>query len=213
MKQYQRDFIELSIAQGALRFGSFTLKSGRTSPYFFNTGMFNSGESIAALGGFYAQAILDSGIEFDMLFGLAYKGVPLVVATGSALARQHGRNVPISFNRKELKDHGEGGTIVGAPLRGRVLVLDDVISAGTSVRESSALIHGAGAVGAGVVIALDRQERGSGSVSAVSQVEHELGLPVYSIVRIDHLVAYLEEKPDTGSLLTDIRAYQGRYRA
>ena len=213
MKQYQRDFIQLSIAQGVLRFGSFTLKSGRSSPYFFNTGLFNSSESLAQLGDFYAQAIVESGVEFDMLFGLAYKGIPLVAATGIALATRHGRNVPLSFNRKERKDHGEGGTIVGAPLRGRVLILDDVISAGTSVRESMELIYAAGAVGAGVVIALDRQERGTGAVSAVSQVEHELGLAVYSIVRLDHLVQYLEERPEMGTVLSDIRAYQTRYRA
>ncbi|CAK0778620.1 Orotate phosphoribosyltransferase [Gammaproteobacteria bacterium] len=148
-----------------------------------------------------------------MLFGPAYKGIPLVVATGIALALRHGRDVPISFNRKEVKDHGEGGTIVGAPLKGRILVLDDVISAGTSVRESAALIYAAGAVGVGVVISLDRQERGTGVVSAVAQVEHELGLPVYSIARLDHLVHYLEERPEMASILIKIRAYQALYRA
>ncbi len=213
MKQYQQDFIELSLQQGALRFGEFTLKSGRCSPYFFNTGMFNTGESIAQLGGFYAAAIMDSGVEFDMLFGLAYKGIPLVVATGMVLATKYGRSVPISFNRKESKDHGEGGTIVGAPLKGRVLVLDDVISAGTAMRESTAIIYATGAVGAGVVISLDRQERGIGALSAVTQVERELGLPVYSIIKFDHLMQYLAGRPEMEAVLAGIRAYQAQYRA
>ncbi|CAK0754095.1 orotate phosphoribosyltransferase [Gammaproteobacteria bacterium] len=213
MQKYQQDFIELSLAVGALRFGDFTLKSGRRSPYFFNTGLFSSGESVARLGAFYANAIIASGVEFDMLFGFAYKGIPLVVATGIALATQYKRNVPIAFNRKEVKDHGEGGTIVGAPLKGRVLILDDVISAGTSIRESMGLIYTVGAVGAGVVIALDRQERGNGVVSAVAQVEHELGLPVYSVVQLDHVLRYLEGRPELESALGAIRAYQAIYRA
>ncbi|CAK0750470.1 orotate phosphoribosyltransferase [Gammaproteobacteria bacterium] len=213
MQQYQKDFIDLSIKRGVLRFGDFTLKSGRRSPYFFNTGMFSSGESIMRLGEAYAQAIIASRVEFDMLFGLAYKGIPLVVATAIALATQHGRDQPLAFNRKEVKDHGEGGTIVGAPLKGRVLVLDDVISAGTSIRESAALIRAAGAVGAGMIISLDRQERGSGTISAVAQVEHELGIPVYSIIRLDHLAHYLEERPEMSSVLAAIRAYQALYRA
>lgn len=213
MKKYQEDFIELSIAIGALRFGDFTLKSGRRSPYFFNTGMFNSGENLKRLGEFYAQAIMDSGVEFDVLFGPAYKGIPLVVATGITLTTHYGRNVALTFNRKEAKDHGEGGSIVGAPLKGRVLILDDVISAGTSVRESAKLIHAAGAVGAGVIISLDRQERGTGAISAVAQVEHELGLPVYSVARLDHVIRYLERQPEMESTFITIRAYQALYRA
>jgi len=213
MQQYQKDFIDLSITRGVLRFGDFTLKSGRRSPYFFNTGMFNSGESMARLGEFYAQAIIEIKLEFDMLFGPAYKGIPLVVATAIALSAQHGRDVPLAFNRKEIKDHGEGGTIVGAPLKGRVLILDDVISAGTSIRESVALIYAAEAVGAGVIISLDRQERGTGAISAVAQVEYELGLPVYSIIRLDHLAHYLEERPEMLPILATIRSYQTLYQA
>ena len=213
MQTYQRAFIETSIEQDALRFGDFTLKSGRCSPYFFNTGVFHSGDSLMRLGEFYAQTIVSRTIVFDMLFGLAYKGIPLVVATAIALATKHGRNVPIAFNRKEIKDHGEGGTLVGAPLAGRVLILDDVISAGTSIREAMVLIRASGAMAAGVVISLDRQERGNGALSAVAQIQRELGLPIHSIVQLEHLVEYLEERSDMAPVLASIRAYQASYRA
>jgi len=213
MQTYQQEFIELSLNWGALRFGNFTLKSGRNSPYFFNTGMFNTGLRLARLGEFYAQAIIASNIEFDMLFGLAYKGIPLVAATGIALSAHYRRDIPLAFNRKEIKDHGEGGTIVGAALHGSVLIVDDVISAGTSIRESMKLIRHAGAHGAGVIISLDRQERGTSNVSAVAQVEHELGLAVYSIIRLDHVINYLAERPEFSAILNSIRAYQALYRA
>ena len=186
MQEYQREFIDFAIEQQVLRFGEFTLKSGRVSPYFFNAGLFNTGASLARLGQAYAHAIVASGIEFDMLFGPAYKGIPLASAATIALAEQHGLDIPYAFNRKEVKDHGEGGTIVGAPLNGRVLIIDDVISAGTSVRESVEIIETAGATPCGVVIALDRQERGKGETSAIQRSSHNLGsrLPASPVWRI-----------------------------
>jgi len=193
-----------------LRFGSFTTKAGRISPYFFNAGLFNDGASLQRLGRFYAQAILDSGIAFDQLFGPAYKGIPLVTAAAVALA-ETGRNVPVSFNRKELKDHGEGGVIIGAPLTGRTLIVDDVISAGTSVRESVELIRAAGARPCGVVIALDRMERGRGERSAVQEVEQELQLPVASIVTLDDLVSYLETRGEMARELRGVTGYRRQY--
>jgi len=193
-----------------LRFGSFTTKAGRISPYFFNAGLFNDGVSLQRLGRFYAQAILDSGIAFDQLFGPAYKGIPLVTAAAVALA-ETGRNVPISFNRKEIKDHGEGGVIIGAPLTGRALIVDDVISAGTSVRESVELIRAAGARPCGVVIALDRMERGRGERSAVQEVEQELLLPVASIVTLDDLVDYLETRGEMARELQGVMGYRRQY--
>jgi len=193
-----------------LRFGSFTTTAGRISPYFFNAGLFNDGASLQRLGRFYAQAILDSGIAFDQLFGPAYKGIPLVTAAAVALA-ETGRNVPISFNRKEIKDHGEGGVIIGAPLTGRALIVDDVISAGTSVRESVELIRGAGARPCGVVIALDRMERGQGERSAVQEVEQELLLPVASIVTLDDLVSYLETRGEMARELQGVMGYRMQY--
>lgn len=211
MQDYQREFIEFALHHRVLRFGEFTLKSGRSSPYFFNTGLFDDGASLARLGRYYAQAIVASGLPFDMLFGPAYKGIPLGTAIAIALADHHRRNLPFAFNRKEVKDHGEGGLIVGAPLRGRVLVVDDVISAGTSVRESARLIDAAGATGAGVAIAVDRQERGTGELSAVQQVERDLGLPVVSIVTLDDLIAYLLERGDSDDHLQRITAYRDRY--
>ncbi len=211
MQDYQREFLDFAIACGVLRFGEFTLKSGRLSPYFFNSGRFNDGEAIARLGGYYAAAISDAGLSFDMLFGPAYKGIPLAVATAIALYEQHGRSVPYAFNRKEAKRHGEGGIIVGAPLQGRVLVIDDVISAGTSVRESSAIIQEAGAQLAGVVISLDRQERGSGEKSAIQEIEETFGVPVVSIATLATLIRYLEEKPALAPHLEKVRAYQARY--
>jgi orotate phosphoribosyltransferase len=213
VKDYQRALIELAIERGVLRFGSFVLKSGRVSPYFFNAGLFNTGAALAALGQVYARAILDWGLGFDMLFGPAYKGIPLVAATAVALAADHGRDVPYGFNRKEAKDHGEGGQVVGAPLAGRVVILDDVITAGTSVRESVALIRAAGAEPVGVCIALDRQERGTGSQSAVAEVQASFGLPVRSVIGLDDLIAYLTERGDLAEVLQGVRAYRTQYGA
>jgi orotate phosphoribosyltransferase len=212
MKDYQREFIEFAIACEALKFGQFTLKSGRVSPYFFNTGLFHSGAKLARLGRSYAQAITDSGIGFDMLFGPAYKGIPLVSAVAIALADHFQRDLPYAFNRKEAKKHAEGGVIVGHALAGRVLIVDDVISAGTSVRESLDLIRAAGATAAGVAIAVDRQERGLGKRSAVQEVEQELGLRVLSIVTLETLLAFLAEKGDGARAHRDaIAAYREQY--
>ncbi|HHJ12592.1 MAG TPA: orotate phosphoribosyltransferase [Chromatiales bacterium] len=211
MKDYQREFLEFAIRQGVLRFGEFTLKSGRTSPYFFNAGLFNTGAALARLGRYYARTILDAGLKYDVLFGPAYKGIPLVSATAVQLAEQHGQDVPWSFNRKEAKDHGEGGNIVGAPLRGRVLVIDDVITAGTAIRESVDIIRANGAELAGVVISLNRKERGQGERSAIQEVEQEYGVPVASIVDLDDLVAYLEERGGDDGALAAIRAYRAEY--
>ncbi len=212
MKDYQREFIEFAIACEALKFGQFTLKSGRVSPYFFNTGLFHSGAKLARLGRSYAQAITDSGIGFDMLFGPAYKGIPLVSAVAIALADHYQRDLPYAFNRKEAKKHAEGGVIVGHALAGRVLIVDDVISAGTSVRESLDLIRAAGATAAGVAIAVDRQERGLGKRSAVQEVEQELGLRVLSIVTLETLLTFLAEKGDGARAHCDaIAAYREQY--
>ena len=213
MHDYQREFIRFAIASQVLRFGTFTLKSGRESPYFFNAGLFASGGALARLGRYYAAAIVESGIGFDMLFGPAYKGIPLASTTAVALADHHDRDLPYAFDRKEAKDHGEGGVIVGAPLAGRVLIIDDVISAGTSVRASLELIEAAGAEAAGVAIALDRQERGTGALSAVQQVEREYGLPVAAIVRLEQLVEFLGEDPAMAEPLAAIQAYRERYGA
>ncbi len=213
MHDYQREFLDFALEQDVLRFGEFQLKSGRISPYFFNAGLFNTGRTLAALGRYYARAITASGIEFDMLFGPAYKGIPLASATAVALADHHDRDVPWAFNRKEAKDHGEGGTIVGAPLAGRVLVIDDVISAGTSVAESAAMIGAAGAELAGVAIALDRKERGRGEQSAVQQVRAEFGAPVVPIVDLDNLVEWLEGRGDRETDLAAIRQYRAEYGA
>jgi len=213
MKAYQREFLDTALACQALRFGSFTLKSGRRSPYFFNSGLFNTGARLARLGRFYAAAVVDSGLAFDMLYGPAYKGIPLVAAVAIALADHHGRDVPYAFNRKEAKDHGEGGLLVGAPLAGRVLIVDDVISAGTSVRESVELIRGAGAQPVGVAIALDRQERGQGALSAVEEVERDFGLRVVSVADLDALLAYLEQDEALRAHYPAISAYRRQYGA
>lgn len=213
MRPYQRDLIRFALDRGVLRFGEFTLKSGRRSPYFFNTGLFDSGEALRRLGHGYAQAALDAGLGFDMLFGPAYKGIPLVAATAMALAELAGRDLPWAFNRKEEKDHGEGGRLVGAPLRGRVLVVDDVISAGTSVAESAALIEAAGARLAGVLVALDRQERGAGARSATREVAERHGVPVTAILDLDTLTEYLRERGDAADVLATIDAYRTRYGA
>jgi orotate phosphoribosyltransferase len=212
MQQYKQAFIELALNRGALKFGSFTLKSGRESPYFFNAGLFNTGAALAELGGCYADAIANAGLDFDVLFGPAYKGIPLATATAVALAERHGRDVPWVFNRKEAKDHGEGGQLVGAPLAGRALIVDDVITAGTAIRESIGIIAAAGARPCGVVLALDRQERGQGERSAVQEVEQELGLPVTSIITLDDLLNDLERRADvTPDRLAALRDYRQRY--
>lgn len=211
MQDYQKEFLDFAIDVGVLRFGEFTLKSGRVSPYFFNSGLFNTGSSLARLGRCYAQAVMESGIKFDMIYGPAYKGIPLASALAIALADHHDRDMPYCFNRKEAKDHGEGGVIVGAPLKGRVLIIDDVISAGTSVRESVEIIQAAGATPAGVVIALDRQERGQGDTSAIQEVERDYGLRVASIVGLQQLVEYLGGQSDQAEALTAIRAYRAQH--
>lgn len=208
MKDYQRDFLNFAIECQALRFGEFTLRSGRISPYFFNSGLFNTGRKLARLGRFYAQAIADSGIVFDMLYGPAYKGIPLACATAMAITD---REVPYAFNRKEAKKHGEGGNIIGHPLQGKVFIVDDVISAGTSVRESVQVIKTAGAVAVGVAIALDRQERGEGTVSAVQEVENTLGLRVISIVKLETLLNYLEARDGAQRYLDAISTYRRAY--
>ncbi len=212
MQAYKTQFFDLALAKGNLRFGEFTLKSGRVSPYFFNAGGFDDGESLALLAGCYSAAIIEAKVDFDMLFGPAYKGIALAAAIAMCLHLEHGRNVPYAYNRKEAKDHGEGGVLVGAPLQGSVLITDDVISAGTSVRESIGWISQAGAVAAGVAIALDRQERGLGRQSAAQEVESEFGIPVVSIAGLDDLIRYLEEKfeSDSGTNI-DMKAIR-RYR-
>lgn len=207
---FKAAFLNFAIERQVLLFGEFQTKAGRLSPYFFNAGLFNDGASLRRLGEFYAKAILDAGIAFDGLFGPAYKGIPLVASVAIALA-DLGRNVPFSFNRKEAKDHGEGGSIVGAPLSGRILIIDDVISAGTSVRESVELIRAAGAKPCGVAIALDRQERGTGALSAVQEVRRDFGLPVISIANLDDLIAYLAHRTEFSAQLAAIQAYRQRY--
>ena len=211
MHDYQREFLDFAIAQGVLRFGAFTLKSGRVSPYFFNAGLFSSGGALARLGRFYAQAVVHAGLDFDMLFGPAYKGIPLATATAIALADFYHRDLPWCFNRKEIKDHGEGGATVGAPLKGKVLIIDDVITAGTAIRESMLLLETAKAHAAGIAIALDRQERGQGQLSAIQEVERNYGIPVVSIVRLDDLVVYLAERSGFTESLTEIQNYRERY--
>lgn len=212
IKGYQREFLDFAIRCQALRFGEFTLKSGRVSPYFFNTGLFDTGTKLAQLARFYAQAIIESGLAFDLLYGPAYKGIPLAAATAVQLAEHFGRDVPYAFNRKEAKQHGEGGVIVGHALAGRVLIIDDVISAGTSVRESVDIIRAAGAVPAGVAIAVDRQERGTGTRSAVQEVEQEFGLRVIHIASLDTLLRYLEAQGDGSRRHFEaITAYRIRY--
>jgi len=207
---FSRDFIAFACQRGVLRFGEFKTKAGRLSPYFFNAGLFSDGDSLARLADFYACAILASGIAFDVLFGPAYKGIPLAAATAVALASK-GRNVPFAYNRKEAKDHGEGGTLVGAPLTGRVLVIDDVISAGTSVRESVELIKAAGATPAAVVIALDRQERGQGDLSAVQEVKRTYGIPVIAVASLVDLIGYLQGNVELEKVLPAVSRYREQY--
>lgn len=211
MQVYKKDFLDLAIEIGVLRFGEFTLKSGRLSPYFFNAGLFNTGYAAAKLGRFYAATIAESGIEFDMLFGPAYKGIPLAALTAAALAEHHDIDVPFAFNRKETKAHGEGGNIIGAPLEGRVLIIDDVITAGTAIREAHQLIGAAGAKVAGIVISLDRQEIGRDSRSAVQEVEQTLKVPVASIVKLEDLVDMLEETEEYREYLPPVLEYRKKY--
>ncbi len=213
MEVYQREFFEFAIDSGVLKFGQFTLKSGRISPYFFNAGLFNTGERLRRLGSYYAAALARSGVEFDLLFGPAYKGIPLVAATAIALAAEHGRDVPYAFDRKEAKDHGEGGVIVGAPLAGRVVVVDDVISSGLSVQHSAGLIEAAGARLAAVLVALDRQERGQGERSAVAEVQARHSVPVVAVAGLDELVQYIEVQEEHAGQAESIRAYRARYGA
>ena len=211
MQQYQRDFIRFAIDRGVLRFGQFTLKSGRTSPYFFNAGLFDSGLALAQLGRFYAAALVDSGLDIDMIFGPAYKGIPLAATTAVALAEHHGRDLPWCFNRKEAKDHGEGGTLVGAPLQGRVLIVDDVITAGTAIREVMQIISAQQARAAGALIALNRQERGQGELSAIQEVERDFGMPVISIVALDQVLEYLAGDGELRQYLPAVEAYRADY--
>ncbi|MEL7537999.1 MAG: orotate phosphoribosyltransferase [Pseudomonadota bacterium] len=213
MQKYKQDFIRLSLELGVLKFGEFTLKSGRQSPYFFNAGQFANGRAAAAIARCYAAAIVDSGIEFDVLFGPAYKGIPLVALATAGLFEHHGVSKPYAYNRKEAKDHGEGGQIVGAGLDGRVLVIDDVITAGTAIGESMSLIQAAGGTLAGVVISLDREERGSGETSAVDQVKQRYGAPVTSIVTLSELIDYLEETGGHAEVVDAIRRYRVTYGA
>jgi len=211
MQAYQRDFIRFAIDRGVLRFGEFTLKSGRTSPYFFNAGLFNSGSALAQLGRFYAAAIVESGISFDVLFGPAYKGIPLAATTAVALAEHHQLDLPWCFNRKEAKAHGEGGSLVGAPLAGDVLIIDDVITAGTAIREVMQIIQAQGAKAAGVLIALNRQERGNGELSAIQEVERDFGIPVVSIVSLTQVLQFLADDPQLKQHLPAVEAYRAQF--
>jgi orotate phosphoribosyltransferase len=211
MQQYQRDFIRLAIEQKALCFGEFTLKSGRVSPYFFNAGMFKTGAALAALGRFYASAIVSSGVEFDVVFGPAYKGIPLAATTVVALADKYAKDMPYCFNRKEAKEHGEGGSLVGAPLEGKILIIDDVITAGTAVREVMEIINAEGATPAAVVIGLNRQEKGRGELSAIQEVEQDYGIPVVSIVSLEDIIEFLGEQGGQEHLVGHIRQYRETY--
>lgn len=211
LQPYQEEFIAFALDADVLRFGEFTLKSGRLSPYFFNAGLFNSGQKLLRLGRYYAAALAHSGIPYDMLFGPAYKGIPLVSTTVNALAEQHNRDVPYSYDRKEAKDHGEGGLLVGAPLAGKVIVIDDVISSGLSMRHSAKLIAEAGANLAALCIALDRQELGQHGTSAVKEIEQDFGVPVISIINLTHLVSYLAGKAEFASQLEKLEDYQQQY--
>ena len=211
MHDYQRDFIELTLQREVLRFGQFTLKSGRVSPYFFNMGRIDSGAALARLGRAYAAAVVNSGLAVDMLFGPAYKGIALAAATAIALADSQGRDLPWAYNRKEAKDHGEGGVLVGAPLKGRVLIVDDVMTAGTAVRESLALIRAQGATPAGVLIALDRQERGQGELSAAQEVQRDYGIPVVAITSFGDVLAYAGERPELAAEHERMLAYREQY--
>lgn len=211
MKDYQREFIEFAVSKGVLKFGEFTLKSGRTSPYFFNAGLFNSGADLARLGRYYAAALQDSEIDFDVLFGPAYKGIPIASATAISLFEHHQKDVPYCFNRKEKKAHGEGGNLVGAELNGRIMLVDDVITAGTAIRESMDIVEANGASLAGVLIALDRQEKGKGELSAIQEVERDYKANVVAIVTLGDLITYLSEQPGQDENLAKVSAYREQY--
>ncbi|MDY6322694.1 MAG: orotate phosphoribosyltransferase [Succinivibrio sp.] len=211
MQDYQRKFIELALSRGVLKFGSFVLKSGRTSPYFFNAGGFCTGEDLAILGSCYARRLCDSGMDYDVLFGPAYKGIPLCCATAMALSSEHQVNAPWCFNRKEKKDHGEGGSLVGAPLKGRVVLIDDVITAGTAIRESAGIISAAGAQFTAALIALDRKEKGHGELSAIAEAEKDLGIKVISIVTFDDLLEFLKKDPSLAAHLPAMEKYRENY--
>ncbi|MGL0820579.1 orotate phosphoribosyltransferase [Vibrio vulnificus] len=211
MKAYQREFIEFALEKQVLKFGEFTLKSGRKSPYFFNAGLFNTGRDLARLGRFYAAALADSGIEFDVLFGPAYKGIPIATTTAVALADHHDIDTPYCFNRKEAKTHGEGGNLVGSALEGRIMLVDDVITAGTAIRESMEIIQANGADLAGVLVAIDRQEKGKGELSAIQEVERDFACAVISIVSLSDLISFLEEKGDAAEHLEAVKAYRAEY--
>lgn len=211
MQNYQEEFIRFAIERGVLRFGEFQLKSGRVSPYFFNAGLFNSGLALARLGQFYARALLDSGVEYDVLFGPAYKGIPLATSVALALAGEHDQDRPWCFNRKEAKEHGEGGVLVGAPLQGRVMIVDDVITAGTAIREVMQIISHEGAQAAGVLIALNRQERGQGELSAIQEVERDFNMPVISIVSLQQIMQYLADDAQLKSYLPAVQRYRDAY--
>ncbi len=210
MEQYQKDFVDFTLETGVLKFGEFTLKSGRISPYFFNAGLFNKGSHLSELGKFYAQAIEVSALKFDVLFGPAYKGIPLAAATSIALNDSYNHNVPYSFNRKEAKDHGEGGSIVGHPLEGDILIIDDVITAGTAIREAQDIIQNCGANAKGVIVALDRQEKGKGELSAIQEVEQIFGITVLSIINLSHIIDYLKTSDDS-KILDKIESYRSLY--
>ncbi|RLA41493.1 MAG: orotate phosphoribosyltransferase [Gammaproteobacteria bacterium] len=211
MKSYQREFIDLALEHQVLQFGEYTLKSGRVSPYFFNAGNFNTGRALAILGRCYAQAIVESGLEFDVIFGPAYKGIPLVATTAVALSELYGRDVPYCFNRKEAKAHGEGGSLVGAPLSGRVLIVDDVITAGTAIREVLTMIDAAGAEVSSVLVGLDRKERRDGELSAIQALQQEFSINVNSIIDIAHIMTYVGEQSEGGEILEAVRSYQQKY--
>jgi orotate phosphoribosyltransferase len=211
MKAYQREFIEFALEKEVLKFGEFTLKSGRKSPYFFNAGLFNTGRDLARLGRFYAAALVDSGIEFDVLFGPAYKGIPIATTTAVALADHHEVDTPYCFNRKEAKNHGEGGNLVGSTLAGRIMLVDDVITAGTAIRESMEIIQANGAKLAGVLVAIDRQEKGKGELSAIQEVERDFNCSIISIVSLTDLVIYLEEKGTDAAQLDAVKVYRAQY--
>ncbi len=211
MKDYQREFIEFALEKEVLKFGEFTLKSGRTSPYFFNAGLFNTGRDLSRLGRFYAAALVDSGIDYDVVFGPAYKGIPIATTTVVALNDHHDIDAPYCFNRKEKKDHGEGGSLVGSPLAGRIMLVDDVITAGTAIRESMDIIQAHNAELAGVLIALDRQEKGKGELSAIQEVERDYDCQVCSIVTLGDLITYLADKPEMQAHLENVTAYRETY--
>ena len=210
MEQYQKDFVDFTLETGVLKFGEFTLKSGRISPYFFNAGLFNTGSHLSQLGNFYAQAIEASNLQFDVLFGPAYKGIPLAAATAIALNDNFNRNVPYSFNRKEAKDHGEGGNIVGHPLEGDILIIDDVITAGTAIREAQDIINANDANTKGVIVALDRQEKGKGELSAIQEVEQIFGIRVLSIINLSHIIDYLKASKNE-DVVSRIESYRSQY--